>query len=181
MSEAHLRLHVFERYLARVLGTLVIGVVLFMFVRFFFISPGRVNGPSMEPAFVDDQLFFVNKNIYLLRKPARFDVIQVIDPGSQKLILKRILGLPGEIVVIKRGKVFITPPDSTEAIELDESAYLGSSVYTKVVGQQGAQRYLVGRDYYFVVGDNRPNSIDSRIYGPVHRSVIVGRVTRSTR
>lgn len=164
----------FQRYLGLVAYTVAVLVLTLLTIRFFFISPGRVNGRSMEPTFIDEKLFFVNKNVYLFASPKKFDVVQVIEPESEKLIIKRIIGVPGEHIVIKRGRVYIK--NQAQEIELDESAYLSSDVLTRVVGQAAPLEFTLKENEYFVIGDNRDFSIDSRHYGPVHRKVIVGKV-----
>lgn len=176
MRKKYYRWQIFERYLGMVFLALATFTVIILTIKFFIISPGRVNGRSMEPNFTDENIFFVNRMYFLLHQPERFDVVQVIDPGLKILIIKRIIGLPGEIVTIKRGKVFIAKDLHSADIELNESKYLAPSVYTTVPIQDKPIKYLVGDNQFFVLGDNRPHSTDSRVYGPVGREVIVGRV-----
>ncbi len=176
MKKKFYRWQIFERYLGMVFLSLATLMMVVLAIKFFVISPGRVNGRSMEPNFSDENIFFVNRLSFLLHQPERFDVVQVIEPIEKKLIIKRIIGLPGEIVVIKRGKVFVTKDLHSVEIELDESKYLASSIYTTVPIQDKPIKYLVGDDQYFIMGDNRMHSTDSRAYGPVGREVIVGKV-----
>lgn len=145
-------------------------------IRFFIFSPGAVNGPSMEPNFIDENLFFVNRIQYLFQKPERFDVVQFIEAKGDSLILKRIIGLPGETVVIRHGKVFIKKVGSAIEEELDESSYLSSKVYTDLALRNTENTFIVPENSYFVLGDNRPRSIDSRYWGSIHRSQIIGHI-----
>lgn len=172
------RWQAFEKFLFNVAFIFGIFVFIILLFRFFLFSPGRVNGPSMEPNFLDEDLFFVNKVVYFFKTPERFDVVQIVDPESKKLIIKRVIGLPGEIVQIRRGQVYIGSMDSypNDFYVLDESEYLEDYVYTRVLGQKRAANFLVGDNQYFLLGDNRPRSGDSRVYGAVSRSHILGKV-----
>ena len=169
-----------ERYFFYVFRFIVIFVLSILFFRFFIFTPGIVNGPSMETTFIDDDVFYVNKFIYLLREPERFDVVQFIEPEQQKLVMKRAVGMPGEVISIRRGKVFVQKSLDEDPVEISEM-YLKPSEYTKVRGQSGGQRYLVPSNTYFLLGDNRQESTDSRIYGPIHGSNIVGKVVERKR
>ena len=176
MRKKFYRWQFFERYLGMVFLSLATLMMVILVIKFFVVSPGRVNGRSMEPNYLDENLFFVNRMYFLFHQPERFDVVQVIEPGLKTLIIKRIIGLPGEIVVIKRGKVFIAKDPQSAEIELDESKYLAPSIYTTVPVQEKPIKYLVGENQFFLLGDNRPHSTDSRVFGPVGREVIVGKV-----
>ncbi len=155
-----------------VFGTAIVSL---LFLKSFVLDVGQVNGVSMEPTYVDQDRFFVNKVEYFFRRPGRQDIVQIIDPGQSKLLLKRVIGLPNETVVIKQGKVFIRSQGSQEEILLVE-AYLPSTSYTTIPLQKAPQRYSLGSDEYFVLGDHREQSTDSRVYGAVHRSRILGSV-----
>ena len=140
-------------------------------IRYFLVQPFYVKGASMEPNFEDKQYLIIDEITYRLREPARGEicVFRYPDDPSQ-FFIKRIIGLPGETVTISGGHVTITTVGGkTET--LDESAYLASSVVTA-----GDKSVTLGTDEYFVMGDNRPNSLDSRIFGSVPRKNIVGRV-----
>ena len=181
VSVGHLKRKILlERYFFYVFRFIVIFVLSILFFRFFIFTPGVVNGPSMEMTFIDDDVFYVNKFIYLLREPERFDVVQFIEPEQRKLVMKRVVGAPGEIISIRRGKVFVQKSLDEDPLEISE-VYLKQSEYTKVPGQSGGQWYLVPSDTYFLLGDNRQESTDSRIYGPIHRSNIVGKVVERKR
>lgn len=176
MKKTLSRLHFFQRYLYLVFSVVALLMCVVLVIRFFLVSPGKVNGRSMEPGYMDEQVFFVNKFVYLFEPPKRFDIVQMIDPKSEKLMMKRVIGLPGDVIVIKRGFVYKVNKETGEEERVSESAYLGKGVYTKVWAQTKPERYVLGQNEYFVLGDNRDHSVDSRDYGPVHRSVIIGKV-----
>ena len=170
------RIKALERFLwygANILGVFVFAI---LFSRFFLVSPGRIDGPSMEPTFVDEDLFFVNKFVYLVSPPERFDLVQILDPESTKLIVKRIIAMPGEEVQVKRGGVYIKYKEDGDFEVLDESDYLDIGTYTRLKAQNSVESYEVGEYEYFLLGDNRARSTDSRVYGNVHRSRVVGKV-----
>ena len=170
------RLKYIERILLASLHSLLLFFFIFLFTRFFIISPAAVNGTSMDPNFVDNEVFFVNKMAYVFSEPKRFDVVQVIDPKTRHLVIKRIIGLPGEDLVMKRSKMYRVDSNTGDHVLIDESAYIKDDVITRLWDIKGAVDYTLGDYEYFILGDNRPFSIDSRIYGPVTRDHIVGRV-----
>jgi len=148
----------------------------FFVIRFFIVAPGRVNGPSMEPTLRDENLFFVSKLAYAFSEPTRGDIIQIVDIQNNRLIIKRIIGLPGETITIRRGQVFVGPDeDHQEALE---EPYLAPYTFTKVLGtaDRVVPVYRLNQNQYFVLGDNRGESIDSRYLGPIYRPFIVGKI-----
>ena len=171
----HHRLHALIMYLKLSLAILVVFSMVVLVVRFFVESPGIINGPSMEPRFIDTDFFWVNKLYYFLTEPQRYDVVQIVNLNDKKIIIKRIVGLPGETVTIKRGHVYIQQSVDTPEILLDEP-YLEKGQYTTIPGQNGPLTFTLYAGDYFVMGDNRPDSTDSRHYGPVNRQFIIGRV-----
>lgn len=159
--------------LAKVMIILAIVVVL---VYFFIGTIFIVSGESMVPTFQDGEVVWSNKIGYLTGKPKRGDSVVVLypgDPGNKKYI-KRAIGLPNETVTIKDGKVYIKNssnqpvPDNQPLLE----AYLDSSVVTEPDGS-----WNLKSNEYFLMGDNRPNSNDSRYFGPVEQRFIFGHAT----
>ncbi|MDG1949290.1 MAG: signal peptidase I [bacterium] len=156
------------------LTTLLTTVIFLVLVRSFVIEPGRVNGRSMESTFTDNDVFFVNKYILLFHEPQRGDVVQAIDPLSGHIIIKRVIGLPGEQLSLRSGKVHLLKEDGSEIL-LQES-WLSPSEWTSSP-ENTSEIYLPIPEYeYFLMGDNRNQSTDSRTYGPVHRNQIYGLV-----
>jgi signal peptidase I len=130
------------------------------FGRHYLTSVSVVEGISMEPAFKPGSHVRTNP---ILGRLERGDTV-VIDDGQSELAIKRIIGLPGETVHVWRGYVFINRDMLVEP-------YVSRNNYTYPKSGRGAA-FLLGPDEYFVLGDNRENSTDSRVYGPLQRSQI---------
>ena len=162
-----------QQYLGRTISISTQFLVVLLLLRFFVIDPGLVNGQSMEPNYYDGDYFLVNRIVYLVRAPARFDVVQLFDRAADQFFVKRIVGLPGETVMIKHDGVYVQLTTG-ETIKLDES-YLSSESRTSV--QPGQRTTIhVPADAYYVLGDNRLHSNDSRDFGAVHRRYIQGKI-----
>ena len=144
--------------------------------HFFVLEPTEINGRSMEDALLDKDIIAIEKLSLLFSKPRRGQIVSIFDESSNFLLVKRIIGLPGEQVIIKRGKVFIVDSEGIES-QLDEP-YLKDGTATS--GQNGQETTYppLAKHEYFVLGDNRSRSTDSRTTGPVHRSNIIGVVKR---
>ncbi len=140
-------------------------------IRYFLVQPFYVKGASMEPNFEDHEYLIIDELTYRFRVPSRGEICVFRYPNDpSQFFIKRIIGLPGETVTVSGGHVtVVTVAGQTET--LDESAYLAASVVTS-----GDKTVTLGTDEYFVLGDNRPNSLDSRIFGVVPKANIVGRV-----
>lgn len=150
--------------------TLVIMLAATLLVRQFLAQPFFVDGLSMAPAFSDGELLIFEKVSYRFRPPARGEVITLKSPYRDRgTLLKRIVGLPGETVSIGGGKVRIENADKPDGFTLDESAY----TFQPTLGEL---RVSLGPDEYFVLGDDRALSSDSREFGAVKRTDILGRV-----
>lgn len=144
-----------------------------LFLRVFVFEIGQVNGRSMERLLVDGEYFVVDKLTLLFRKPERGDVIQFMDRESRKFKIKRVIGLPGEIVNIESNKVYII--NGEEKYELKED-YLNPYTVTISASKQAEMYQVIPGGAYFLLGDNRENSIDSRNYGVVRRFDAIGLV-----
>lgn len=152
------------------LQTIVLALAIFMLVYLFAAQPHQVQGSSMYPNFEDKEYFLTDKISYRLHLPQRGDVIVFEAPADRKKdYIKRIVGLPGETVKVQGGKVYVND-------ELLNEKYLDNSVMTsgKIFLSEGVA-YTTASDEYFVMGDNRDHSSDSREWGPVKRDELVGR------
>lgn len=145
-------------------GTLLFIVVLVL-VNHFVGSIDIVSGTSMFPNFHDHDVIILDKIDYLIHKPQRGDVVVLRFPGDpdHERYIKRVLGLPGETVTIRDGQVAINDHVLYES-------YLPQGLAT-----YPATSITLGPDQYFMVGDNRDNSSDSRIWGPAGLEDIIGR------
>jgi len=153
-----------------ILEVVVFAIGIFFFVYLLIMRPHKIKGQSMHPNYPDAEYLLTQKVSYYLERPKRGDVIVFTPPISQDdEFIKRIIALPGEKVKVANGKVFINDEELKEA-------YLDSSVYTSgssflVEGEE----YTVPEGDWFVMGDNRPHSSDSRSWGPITKKEISGK------
>lgn len=147
----------------------VIAFAIVLPIRMFIAQPFVVSGESMYPTFHDGEYLIVDEISYLTGEPKRGDVVIFRYPDEpSRFFIKRIIGLPNETIVIDHGKVMIiSNDDETETILLDEP-YVKEEFNT--VGQ-----YKTGKDEYFVMGDNRNRSSDSRYWGVLPKKLMIGR------
>lgn len=157
-------------FLFETLKVVILALAIVIPIRYFLFQPFFVKGQSMEPNFDDGDYLIVDEISYRLRSPERGEVVVFKYPNepSQRYI-KRVIGLPGETVEIKNGQVKIYNDKGVEV--LNENSYLSDSVLT-----QGNLKMTLGKDDFFVLGDNRPLSYDSRRWGVVPRENLIGRV-----
>lgn len=154
----------------------ILGVVLFVVVplRYFVASPFEMQGDSMLPTLRPDDLVMVDKLTLRMREPRRGDVV-VLSPPHQpdQYYVKRVVGLPGETVKFSRGEVVIDSEQRSEGSTLSEPDLL------EATGSEasGGQSFYVPVGSYFVLGDNRDASSDSRSWGALPRANIVGIVS----
>jgi signal peptidase I len=158
-------LFLFEMVKIAVIAGITIGLI-----RYFLFKPFYVKGASMEPNFYEREYLIIDELSYRFREPMRGEVVVFRFPDNPKEhFLKRIIGLPGETVKISSGQVIIYNADHPEGIVIDEF-YLPDDIAT-----EGDRLVTIEEDQFFLMGDNRPNSFDSRRFGSVDRSLIVGR------
>lgn len=159
-------------FLLEIIKVVVLAGVTITAVRYLIFKPFYVKGASMEPNFFDKEYLIVDEVSYHFRLPQRGEVIVFKYPENPKeFFLKRIIGLPGERVKISDGQVTIYNQEHPEGVVLDES-YLPKDILTS-----GERTFVpLTENQYFVMGDNRPNSYDSRRFGAVDKSLVVGRV-----
>jgi len=142
-------------------------------IRYFLIQPFFVKGASMEPNFHDREYLIIDELSYRFHEPSRGQVIVFRYPRNpQEYFIKRVVGLPGEQVQIKDGKVIVYNESNPDGLTLSEK-YLPSDLMTF---SQDDTKINVGSDEYYVLGDNRGASKDSRYFGTVNKSFVTGKV-----
>ncbi len=141
-------------------------------IRYFVFQPFIVRGASMEPTFLNQEYLIVDEFSYLLREPHRGEVIVFRYPrDTRQFFIKRVIGLPGERVEISKGHVSIHNASHMDGVVLDEEYLVPPTKLTR----PDIDIILGPRDY-FVMGDNREFSYDSRGWGVLERGLITGRV-----
>ena len=147
---------------------ILISLATVFFIRTFIAQPFLVSGASMETTFKNGDYLLIDELTYRFREPERGEVIVFRYPGDEhSFFIKRIIGLPGETVRIQNNTIKVTPATG-DPIIISEP-YL--SEQTKTLGDKNV---TLGEGEYFVMGDNRGNSFDSRNWGPLTESHIVG-------
>lgn len=147
-----------------------ISLIIILPIRYYVVQPFFVKGASMESNFEDGDYIFIDELSYNFNEPARGDVVIFRYPlDKTEFFIKRVIGLPGETIEIKDNKVIIYNKKDPDGFVLSES-YLDASQETV-----GTSRIKLDDNEYYVLGDNRLKSSDSRRWGPVHRSLITGR------
>ncbi len=156
-----------ENFWLETLRFLAIAALIVFPIRYFIAQPFIVSGASMDPTFENGEYLIVDQVSYRFESPARGDVIIFRYPrDTRKFYIKRIVGLPGETIEMRGSTLTIEGKDG-KATTLSEP-YVKNSI------PQNFTATLTDSEY-FVMGDNRPSSSDSRIWGPLDRKYIVGR------
>lgn len=155
------------------LKVFLISLAIILPIRYFVAQPFIVSGSSMEPTFYTGQYLIINELSYHLGNPQRGDVIVFKYPkDTSQYFIKRVIGLPGETVKIENNQVIITNKDNPKGFALKED-YLPAGDNTFPYGNNTV---TLGSGEYFVLGDNRLASSDSRFWGPVPSNDIIGKV-----
>lgn len=146
----------------------VLAILIVLPIRIFIAQPFIVSGASMYPTFHDSEYLIIDEISYILGEPKRNDVVVFKYPkDTTKFFIKRIIGLPGETVDINGEEVTITNAENKDGFKLDQPYVENKSNTTG--------HYVLEEDEYFVMGDNRSASSDSRYWGPVKENLLVGR------
>lgn len=163
----------FFLFIWEITKVVAISLAIILPVRYFLIQPFYVKGASMEPNFHDHEYLIIDELSYRFNDPQRGQVVVFRYPRNpQEYFIKRVIGLPGEQIQIKDGQVIIFNEARPEGFTINEQ-YLSGDLITF---DSSDIKVTVGPDEYFVLGDNRSASKDSRSFGPVNRSFITGKV-----
>jgi len=147
-------------------GALVMALALGLLIRATLYGSAVISGPSMEPTLLPGEQVLVSKNAYKVHSPQRGDIVlvKVREGNNEVAVVKRVVGLPGEEVIVAGGFLFINR-------RLVAEPYLKEQPDINL-----PRRWVVPSGHYFLLGDNRNHSMDSRDYGPVPRSSFIGKV-----
>jgi signal peptidase I len=155
--------------LFEILKIVILALIIVLPIRYFIFQPFIVRGASMEPNFSEGDYLIVDQLSYRIREPERGEVVIFKYPDRPKArFIKRIVGLPGETIEIENGLIKISKNGKTEILE--ES-------YPKIADPRKRElKITLKENEYFVLGDNRIASFDSRVFGAISKKYIVGKV-----
>jgi signal peptidase I len=165
-----------------IVETLVLTLVIYLLIHNFIAQPFEVEQNSMVPTIMEGEYVLIDKVSPRFSDYQRGDIVVFNPPSGYSEggvpFIKRVIGLPGDTVQLINGHVFVTPPGGS-AVRLDEP-YINRDINnspepTIPRDAQGTSQWTVPAGSYFVMGDNRSVSQDSRVFGPIGRSLIIGR------
>jgi signal peptidase I len=130
----------------------------------------EIKGASMSPTLLDGERYLLYRCTYLWRTPRKGEIVVIKDPQDHDLSIKRIVALPHEVVEIRSNGVYVNKAKLSEPYLTLSAAYAS--------GDTHVAPFELHQDQYFVLGDNRSKSADSRIYGPVRRNEILGVISK---
>ena len=165
-----------------IVETLVLTLVIYLLIHNFIAQPFEVEQRSMVPTIVESEYVLIDKLTPRFDDYRRGDIIVFQPPPGFEQggvpFIKRVIGLPGDTVTLDNGRVYVTPPGGTR-VQLVED-YIARDVNgrpapTQPKDAESTTQWTVPPDEYFVMGDNRQESQDSRFFGPIDRELIVGR------
>lgn len=163
-------IHGIRDFIIDIAKIVAISLLIIIPIRYFIVQPFFVRGASMEPNYQQGDYLLVDEISYRFDDPSRGDVIIFQFPQDpSQFYIKRIVGLPGETVSVEGGEVYITDPDTKQRRRLDED-------YLRAMNTEGNVTIALQENEYFVLGDNRNASHDSRRWGTLREDLIVGRV-----
>jgi signal peptidase I len=157
------KLTVLRLFIQESLQVVLPALILALTVHLFLAQATIVYGQSMEPSLYEKQRLIIDKVSYHFFPPKRNDIVVIAMPDMNEMLVKRIIGLPGETVEVRDGVVYINGNPL-------------AGTYQRDMGHENDAPVVLGPLNYFVMGDNRLNSNDSRSFGPVQRDYILGRV-----
>lgn len=176
------------QFFVEMVKVFLLAAIIIIPIRVFLFQPFFVEGASMEPNFEDGEYLIVNelgyktteamiagKRLFIVEpflELSRGEPVVFESPRKKgQYLIKRVIGLPGETIEVRQSEIHITNDEHPDGFTFDEGAYLRDSVRTTDVSA-----VTLGEDEYYLLGDNRMNSLDSRVFGPIGKDVIIGRV-----
>jgi len=145
----------------------VLAVFSYYVISHYLVQSVQVVGNSMVPTLHNSEHYLLNRWVYHFRSPQRSDVVVIRDPAAGCYSVKRIIAAPGDYIYLKDGFVFLNGHKLNEP-------YLEPNTPTFAYGKSKDQLIMCGPDQFYLLGDNRMNSADSRVYSAVNRRSIVG-------
>lgn len=157
-------------FILEVLQIIIISSAIIIPIRYFLIQPFYVKGASMEPNFYDQEYLIIDELSFRMRGPFRGETVVFRYPKDlSDFFIKRVIGLPGETVEVNNGNVIVYNDENPNGVQLEEKYLEGEQTF-------GKKRVTLGADEYYVMGDNRDQSLDSRSFGPIKENHLIGRV-----
>ncbi len=167
-------LKAFLEFLWEVIKVAVLSLAIILPIRYFLVQPFYVKGASMEPNFVDHDYLLIDELSYRFREPARGEVVVFRYPRDpRQYFIKRVIGLPGDRVVIRDGAVWVG--EGGRELKKVTEPYLADTIRTQPESPNNDDIVLLPGQYY-VMGDNRSASLDSRSFGAVSANELIGRI-----
>ena len=154
-----------------VVALLSLSAMSFWMISRFVFQSVQVLGPSMSPTLSNAGYYWFDRSAYAMRGPRPGDIVAIKDPGGMGFDVKRVIATPYQNVYITHGKVYING-------SLLREPYLMSGTQTYANEDSADELFCLGPDQFFVMGDNRGDSCDSRTFGPVLRKDILGKIVR---
>src|SRR3989344_9173489 len=162
---------IFFASLFEIVEIAAVAIITVVIVRTFLLQPFLVNGASMEPNFSSGDYLLIDELTYRLRAPERGEVIVFRYPGDETTFyIKRVIGLPGERLKLSKDGIIIFNKEYPDGFTLDE-AYIKTNN-----SEYGDREFILTNSQYFVMGDNRVHSFDSRNWGPMDKKELIGLV-----
>jgi len=178
----------FSEYLFYFLKVFIVVAFVYIFIRTSIFEIIVVRGSSMFPTYSNEDVIYIDLITPKFSEYRRGEVVVVKAPtetssstetAKKTLFIKRVVGVPGDTIVLDDGNVFIYNAQFSEGIKLDESSYLNETIRTckgiRICDKNQYDKKILGADEYYIMGDNRMNSTDSRYFGIMKKSEIIGR------